>query len=419
MIRKISVLGFGFLVLGGCEASAQRDPLPPCEWCGADEAPAKLTSTMTLAEANEPGVRLVVTGTVYFADQTTPAPNVLVYAYQTNAAGVYPNRPTARGNGQRHGSLRGWLRTDSLGRYRIITIKPGPYPGRPDPMHIHLTVTPPHANERYIDDVMFHDDPRLTPAMQARNEQRGGPGIVTVRDSGGVLYAVRNIWLSELPPGATPLLSSGSAAVLSARTTFTQVSGQSDLAPRKDLRIDAAKSVVTWKGTKFGGRGSHEGIVPLLRGVLSQCGTAICGGQFDLDMTGIQVTDIPVSDPIPRNGLTEHLKSADFFYSSKYPTARFAIQDLREDNSAGGYIVTGQLTLRDATESIRFPATVAPCGPATCVDATVSIDRRRWGISYRFDPIRNLIVDDMILITLHVVVPGRHTTDGHGKAVLP
>lgn len=379
----------GAMTLANCGAGSQADPqregqrsvkhdtLPTCEWCGTREAPATLTNSMTLAAPNEPGQRFVVTGTVYFADRTTPAPQVLLYAYQTNAAGVYANRATQRGNGQRHGALRGWLRTDEHGRYRIVTIKPGPYPGRPDPAHIHMTVEPPNGPERYIDDVMFADDPRLTPTMAARNDGRGGPGVVTPWDSAGILRATRDIWLSEAPSRAM------------------------------DLHVDLAQSVVAWKGTKFRGRGSHSGVVPLKSGILTQCGTDICGGHFALDMTRIQVTDIPATDPIPRNRLTEHLKSADFFASDQFPAAQFHVSSVQKRGRDGQYMVGGQLTLRASTQPIRFPATVSACGSATCINADIAIDRRRWGITYRFDPIRNLLVDDTIAITLHLVVTTR------------
>lgn len=393
------VIGVSVMLLSGCDAKAQRDPLPVCEWCGASEAPATLGNSMVLAAPGEPGTRLIVTGTVYYADKTTPAANVLLYAYQTNAAGVYPNTATQQGNGRRHGSLRGWLRTDSQGRYLLNTIKPGPYPGRPDPMHIHMTVTPPNGDERYIDDIMFNDDPRLNAAMRARNEQRGGPGVVTTRDSSGVLYATRDIWLTETPPRVSrTVVTPGNVP---ARPPVLPVSRRTV----RDLSVDLAQSVVQWKGTKFRGRGSHEGVVPLSHGVLRQCGAVVCGGAFTLDMTRITVTDIPASDPIPRDRLTEHLKSADFFHVGSYPTARFVATDITPAGRAGMYTVRGILTLRETDERIVFPATATSCGTATCVHAAIALDRRRWGITYRFDPVRNLIVDDTIAIQLRLVIP--------------
>jgi protocatechuate 3,4-dioxygenase, beta subunit len=94
--------------------------------------------------------------------------------------------------------LRGWLRTGADGRYRIETVKPGTYPTRAEPAHIHFTLTPPGQPERYVDDVVFEGDPLLTAAHRARLQQRGGSGIVRLsRDPSGVLRATRDIYLGR------------------------------------------------------------------------------------------------------------------------------------------------------------------------------------------------------------------------------
>ncbi|MGI9091499.1 MAG: intradiol ring-cleavage dioxygenase [Gemmatimonadaceae bacterium] len=202
----------GAVVLAlACGADAQRTAtsaargqtgqiraLPECEWCGAAEAPSKLGPEMRLAGAGEPGIPLVVSGTVYRPDGSTPARGVLLYAYHTNAAGVYPKRGNETGNGRRHGYLRGWLRTDSHGRYSIATIRPAPYTTRNSPAHIHVTVTPPGCAEDYIDSIMFDDDPLLTPVQRARLAGRGGSGVVhAVPDGRGGLQVTRDIVLES------------------------------------------------------------------------------------------------------------------------------------------------------------------------------------------------------------------------------
>ncbi len=176
-----------------CRPSAQSRPLlPSCEWCGAAEAPASLSATARLTGAQEPGERLVVTGTVFEADGRTPAVGVLLYAYQTDTTGHYPMRGNETGNARRHGALRGWLRTGSDGRYRIETIQPAPYPTRNEAAHIHITLTPNGGEEGWIDNIVFSDDPLLS----ARD--RAGKGVVTlVRDEHGVLHAIRDIRVSE------------------------------------------------------------------------------------------------------------------------------------------------------------------------------------------------------------------------------
>jgi polyisoprenoid-binding protein YceI len=165
--------------------------------------------------------------------------------------------------------------------------------------------------------------------------------------------------------------------------------------------LDVRRSVVRWKGTKFRGRGKHEGTVGLQAGTLSLCGTAVCRGSFTLDMRSIAVTDIPVDDPIPRNRLTSHLNSRDFFWTERYPTATFMLQQVIQRGSM--YRVTGELTLRGVTRPLSFDATMTESAGERRVTSSLTIDRQDWGIEYRFDPIRNEIVDDEIALVLELV----------------
>ncbi|MEO4047426.1 twin-arginine translocation pathway signal protein [Pseudomonas sp. CAU 1711] len=105
-----------------------------------------------LAGSQEPGERLVVSGTVLSADCRTPVPNALVEVWQANSVGLYdtqtPGNYTDKGNFH----LRGMLYTDAQGRYRIETVMPGRYPvpanlpgleqygGNTRPAHIHFRV---------------------------------------------------------------------------------------------------------------------------------------------------------------------------------------------------------------------------------------------------------------------------------------
>jgi polyisoprenoid-binding protein YceI len=51
-----------------------------------------------------------------------------------------------------------------------------------------------------------------------------------------------------------------------------------------------------------------------------------------------------------------HLRSADFFNVEKYP--EIAFRSTKIEKSGDGLMVTGMLTLREATKEVKFPATV-------------------------------------------------------------
>jgi protocatechuate 3,4-dioxygenase beta subunit len=93
---------------------------------------AKLPPRVQIAPPNEPGQRLVITGHVFGADGKPR--RVMLYAYHTDARGLY--RPD--GSVQGEPRLRGTLLTAPDGSYEIDTIKPAPYPHRNIPAHIHV-----------------------------------------------------------------------------------------------------------------------------------------------------------------------------------------------------------------------------------------------------------------------------------------
>jgi polyisoprenoid-binding protein YceI len=51
-----------------------------------------------------------------------------------------------------------------------------------------------------------------------------------------------------------------------------------------------------------------------------------------------------------------HLRSADFFDTEKYPEITF--KSTKVEKSGDGVMVIGMLTIRDATKEVKFPATV-------------------------------------------------------------
>jgi len=86
-----------------------------------------------------------------------PRADVLVYAYQTDARGIYSP------GGESAPRIFGFARTDAEGRYGLHTIRPGHYPDPEEPVeeHVHLELTPPDG-PMTIARLGFADDPHWT-----------------------------------------------------------------------------------------------------------------------------------------------------------------------------------------------------------------------------------------------------------------
>ena len=140
----------------------------------------------------EPGVPLVVSGTIYAADGRTPLEGATLHVYHTDARGIYSD---AQGDPRNNARLRGLMLTGRDGRYEFRTIRPASYPGNTIRAHIHVSVKAPGGDERWITDYWFDDDPLLPTSDR---ERHGGGGALSpimrlTRDASGTLRGTRDI----------------------------------------------------------------------------------------------------------------------------------------------------------------------------------------------------------------------------------
>jgi protocatechuate 3,4-dioxygenase, beta subunit len=163
--------------------------------------PASINATDTSAGWFEEGQKLLVTGTVFKVDGTTPASGVVIYYWQTNHEGQYAPVEGMPEKARRHGHIRGWVKTDEAGRYSVYTVRPAPYPGWDEPAHIHISIKEPNIDdEYYIDEFVFDDDPLLTGAKRKALENRGGSGVLRVLLDKDLQVAEHNIILGRNIP---------------------------------------------------------------------------------------------------------------------------------------------------------------------------------------------------------------------------
>jgi len=162
------------------------------QWNGAKDVPKNVSWRTVLAKDSDQGEQMIISGTIFEADGQTPAPNVLVYLYHTDIYGLY-----GKSGEHRHGRYRGWMLTDSQGRYEFQTIKPAPYPENRFAAHIHTTITTKNLKEDWIDNYLFEGDTLISAGERKAAGRKGGfnPIVKLEKAKEGIWLAKRDIKL--------------------------------------------------------------------------------------------------------------------------------------------------------------------------------------------------------------------------------
>ena len=171
--------------------------------------------------------------------------------------------------------------------------------------------------------------------------------------------------------------------------------------PTAAYTIDTEQSTVQWTGKKV--TGQHNGEIELQEGTLDIDGEQLSGGQFVIDMQSINTLDLEGEDKAKLEG---HLKSDDFFGVETYPTAKLVITQVTPQEG-DQYLITGDLTIKESTHPIEFPATVRLQDGQLTAEATLTVDRTqydvRYGSSSFFDNLGDKVIYDDFDINVSLV----------------
>ena len=176
----------------------------PCEGCEAvfEYGDKELSPVDTLPDFNDDGQKIKVTGTIYQNDGKRPAEGVILYIYHTDQNGIYATRGGESGWGRRHGYIRGWVKTDKDGKYTFYTLKPGIYPNRLAPAHIHPIILEPNGKYYWLGSYHFEGDPLLKEKEISPKSPRGGSsGLLSLKKENDYWVGERDIILGKNVPG--------------------------------------------------------------------------------------------------------------------------------------------------------------------------------------------------------------------------
>lgn len=137
--------------------------------------------------------------------------------------------------------------------------------------------------------------------------------------------------------------------------------------------VKASESSVVWKAYKV--TGSHEGTIDLKEGSLLFDGDKLTGGEFVVDMTTINTTDLAAGQG--KEKLDGHLHSDDFFATATHPTSKLVFTSVKASGK-NSYDVTGDLTIKGKTAPVTFTVSVY----GSKATATLKVDRTKYDVKY-------------------------------------
>ncbi|MFL1012832.1 YceI family protein [Flavisericum labens] len=139
---------------------------------------------------------------------------------------------------------------------------------------------------------------------------------------------------------------------------------------KKEVKIEESKLV--WKGYKV--TGSHEGTIEIKSGTLAFEDEKLVGGEFVIDMTTINSTDL---EGEYKGKLDGHLKSDDFFGVENHPTAKLVFKKV-VSSGKNAYDVTGDLTIKGKTNPVDFTISIY----GSKATASLKVDRSKYDVRY-------------------------------------
>ena len=190
-------------------------------------------------------------------------------------------------------------------------------------------------------------------------------------------------------PALLLLASCGGSSNNNAETSTEQVAAEQK---GESFAIDTVATFVDWKAAHKGGLAPRWGKIKITSGTVSVDKDSLTGGEFIVNMNALYVDPASVTEKDKKStDLEGHLKSADFFDVAKAPTAKFVITKVEPYTTAQAsslvadpnYLISGNLTLKDSTLNITFPAKVQVSSTAVSASAKFIIDRTAWGINYK------------------------------------
>jgi polyisoprenoid-binding protein YceI len=161
--------------------------------------------------------------------------------------------------------------------------------------------------------------------------------------------------------------------------------------PAGEVKVYSTTDASEFKWTGYKVIGQHSGWFIIFDGTAEVPGGNLEQATFELEVETMSVeTD--------NAQLTKVMVGKDFFWCDEHPNMTF--KSTKVEQSADGFWVTGDLTLRGVTKSIRFPAKIVLEGDVLKLKAQFTVNRRWWNIVY--EGVGDSVLKNDVLIELNV-----------------
>jgi len=190
-------------------------------------------------------------------------------------------------------------------------------------------------------------------------------------------------------------------------TAIVNEATQVDSSTGTEISIDTATSKIGFIG--YGVGKEHPGYFKISSGNVTVNGGKIEGGNFVIDTKSLSLSQ---QETMFQTKLKGHLLSGDFFDAGKFPTAKFEITSVEPfiasetDSSVisgANFKVSGNLTLKEVTKNVSFPAKINVNGNAISAVANFNINRNVWSMKYGNDKsLKNAFISEKVNITFDI-----------------
>ncbi len=225
----------------------------------------------------------------------------------------------------------------------------------------------------------------------------------------GVIVLAMIVWAVSLRPTTPPQVENN---LNNLTPEVSEINNEDSITTILDdglYQIVPADSQVIWEGSRsLIANYKNRGTLEISSGNFTLNNQQIVAGSLVFSMDSLAVTEM--TSVGANDQLARHLKSDDFFAVETYPEATLnIIQGIPNIDDQGGqlYEITADLTIKEITQTINFPAMIYQLNGRAVVEGVVQLDRTLWDIRFGsdkfFDNLADNVIDDNFLVIFRAV----------------